>query len=101
MSCEPWPSALTLDRARRTLDLVWDGAPAALGHAALRASCRCSHCESGRRHGDAPAAAPGLVLERIEVLGSSGLQLFFSDGHDRGIYPWPYLYELAYERPLS
>jgi DUF971 family protein len=29
-------------------------------------------------------------------VGSVGLQLFFSDGHERGIYPWPYLYALAY-----
>ncbi|KAB0509498.1 DUF971 domain-containing protein [Pseudomonas moorei] len=26
-----------------------------------------------------------------------GLQLIFSDGHDRGIYPWPYLAQLAPE----
>jgi DUF971 family protein len=26
-----------------------------------------------------------------------GLQLIFSDGHDRGIFPWPYLAQLAPE----
>jgi DUF971 family protein len=102
MSCEPWPTAITLDQASRTMELVWDGEPAALTHAALRAACRCSHCESVRRAcGAVPPLAPGLELERVEVLGATGLQLFFSDGHDRGIYPWPYLYELAYERPMS
>jgi DUF971 family protein len=25
------------------------------------------------------------------------VQLVFSDGHDRGIYPWPYLHQLALE----
>lgn len=102
MSCEPWPSALTLNAARGTLELVWDGAPAALAHAALRAACRCSHCESARRAcAGPPPPAPGVALDRIEVLGAGGLQLFFSDGHNRGIYPWAYLYELAYERPMS
>ncbi|SFU74649.1 gamma-butyrobetaine hydroxylase-like domain-containing protein [Pseudoduganella namucuonensis] len=102
MSCEPWPSALAINHASRTLELVWDGAPAALAHAALRASCRCAHCESARRAGGpALPMAPDLALARIEVLGASGLQLFFSDGHHRGIYPWPYLYQLAYERPMS
>ena len=102
MSCEPWPTALTIDSASRTLELVWDGAPAALAHAALRAACRCSHCECVRRAcGGDPPQAPGVALDRVEVLGASGLQLFFSDGHHRGIYPWPYLYELAYERPQS
>ena len=26
-----------------------------------------------------------------------GLQLIFNDGHERGIYPWPYLAELGLE----
>jgi DUF971 family protein len=26
-----------------------------------------------------------------------GLQLIFSDGHERGIYPWPYLAQLTPE----
>lgn len=96
MSCE-WPSDMALNKSARTLDLVWGGVPATLAHAALRAACRCSHCESCRRKtGAAPAVADGLELSRIEVLGSSGLQLCFSDGHDRGIYPWAYLYQLAF-----
>jgi DUF971 family protein len=32
---------------------------------------------------------------KIEVLGSVGVQLFFSDGHNRGIYPWAYLRQIV------
>ena len=102
MSCEPWPSSLTVNSASRTLDMVWDGAAATLAHRALRAQCRCSICESTRRASGQPTpTAPDVALSRIEVLGATGVQLFFSDGHSRGIYPWPYLYELAFERSMS
>ena len=104
MSCEggaqahaAWPSAVTLNQRAGTLDLVWDGEPASLAQVALRAACRCSECESARR-GLRPAAAvaPDVALTAAEPIGSVGLQLFFSDGHERGIYPWPYLHALAY-----
>ncbi len=100
MSCEsPWPSAITLNQNAGTLDLVWDGTFAALAHRSLRAACKCSHCESARRIGGELTVADGLHLARIEVLGSTGLQFFFSDGHERGIYPWSYLHELAFGKP--
>ncbi|RUW64645.1 gamma-butyrobetaine hydroxylase-like domain-containing protein, partial [Mesorhizobium sp. M4B.F.Ca.ET.049.02.1.2] len=28
-------------------------------------------------------------------IGSYAIRLVFSDGHDRGIYPWSYLREIA------
>lgn len=36
-----------------------------------------------------------LHVISIEAIGNYALCLSFSDGHDRGIYPWPYLRELA------
>ncbi|GEC17048.1 gamma-butyrobetaine hydroxylase-like domain-containing protein [Nitrobacter winogradskyi] len=38
---------------------------------------------------------PDLHVILIEAIGSYALRLSFSDGHDRGIYPWSYLRELA------
>jgi DUF971 family protein len=92
-----WPSAVTVDTRARTLELVWDDREATLTHAALRSACRCSQCENARRTaGAAPAAACDVVLERIEPLGAAALQLFFSDGHARGISPWTYLKQMAF-----
>lgn len=34
-------------------------------------------------------------IERIERVGNYALQLFFSDGHESGIYSWTYLYQLG------
>ena len=33
----------------------------------------------------------------IELVGSYAINIAFSDGHDRGIYPWAYLREIAIE----
>ncbi len=93
---DDWPSELALNPRCGTLEMVWDGAPAALTYRDLRSACRCSVCESARRAGMQPPLDAGLNLRHLEVLGSTGLQLFFSDGHSRGIYPWPYLRALAY-----
>ena len=79
------------------MELAWNGASAMLGHRALRLACRCAECESRRRKGLPAAPVPEDVeVTRIELVGESGLRLFFNDGHDRGIFPWTYLYRLAF-----
>lgn len=104
MSCEPapaetapaWPSAITLHRASRTLELGWGNTMAAVPHLSLRLACRCGECANLRRPGNAGVSAQNDVeLVRIEPVGEAGLQFFFSDGHQRGIYPWAYLREIA------
>lgn len=93
----PWPSSIELHSASRTVELLWGGARATLAHRALRLGCRCADCESGRRQGRSLAPVPEDVeVTRIEFVGESGLRLYFSDGHDRGIFPWVYLYRLAF-----
>jgi DUF971 family protein len=92
-----WPSDIKLNKSGRTLELVWDGVIVTLSHKVLRQSCRCSVCESGRRKLRAviPVASDVALIE-IEVLGSTGMRFYFSDGHDRGIYPWTYLRQMAF-----
>jgi DUF971 family protein len=96
MYCEPWPSQIVVNQRAGELELTWNAQPAVLSGQRLREACRCSGCESARRHGDPPRAGAELRLLRVQLLGSSGLQCVFSDGHERGIYPWPYLHALAF-----
>lgn len=87
-----WPSAISIDSKKRLVEIKWQGAHALVSHKVLRQSCRCSVCESTRRLlNDVIPVAADIELLRMEILGSIGIQLFFSDGHDRGIYPWAYL----------
>jgi DUF971 family protein len=37
----------------------------------------------------------GVQIVALEPVGHYGLKPVFSDGHDSGIYTWPYLYELG------
>ncbi|KRB87044.1 gamma-butyrobetaine hydroxylase-like domain-containing protein [Noviherbaspirillum sp. Root189] len=97
MPSSTWPSEINLNKKAHTLELVWDGKHAILSHRVLRRSCRCSVCESTRRLiNDVLPVADDLVLLKVEPLGSTALQLFFSDGHERGIYPWTYLKQIAF-----
>jgi DUF971 family protein len=60
----------------------------------LRLSCKCAHCTRARFDGRFPEAFPGIAITDIGDLGY-GLNISFSDGHNRGIYPKPYLLSLA------
>lgn len=60
----------------------------------LRLSCKCAHCTRARFDGRFPEAFPGIAITEIGDLGY-GLNIAFSDGHNRGIYPKPYLLSLA------
>jgi DUF971 family protein len=91
-----WPLDVVLHAASGRLDVLWsDGQLARLAGPRLRDACRCSACESARRAGKPHAAAADAAVTGLQPVGEMGLQLVFSDGHDRGIYPWPYLHELS------
>ncbi len=96
MSCAV-PIEVTDHRLSGVLEIAWsDGERSHLQHGMLRERCRCAGCEQRRRHGPGVARAEEtLRLVRMEPVGEHGLNLAFSDGHDRGIYPWAYLRELG------
>ncbi|RXG84773.1 DUF971 domain-containing protein [Bradyrhizobium zhanjiangense] len=60
----------------------------------LRLSCKCAHCTRARFDDRFPKAFPGIAITEIGDLGY-GLNISFSDGHNRGIYPKPYLLSLV------
>jgi len=39
-------------------------------------------------------------ISAIKPVGNYALQLTFDDGHDTGLYSWPYLYQLCVEQQL-
>ncbi|WP_253579913.1 gamma-butyrobetaine hydroxylase-like domain-containing protein [Bradyrhizobium japonicum] len=60
----------------------------------LRLSCKCAHCTRARFDDRFPERFPGIAITEIGDLGY-GLNISFLDGHNRGIYPKPYLLSLA------
>lgn len=70
------------------LTLVWpDGAIQRLAHADLRRACPCAGCRRLRLSGAPVEMAADVALAGIASMGY-GVQLIFSDGHDRGVFPW-------------
>jgi DUF971 family protein len=77
--------------------LLLGGTARPLAAARLRAACRCAQCVRSRADGLFPPSFDGVVIERASPIGSYGVNLGFSDGHARGIYPWAYLSQLLRE----
>ena len=80
---------------RDSLTLRWgEGNRVVASAAALRAACRCAGCRASAA-GMAVEDHATVKLTGAEPVGQYALQLTFSDGHDRGIYPWSLLHELG------
>jgi DUF971 family protein len=71
-----------------------DGSRIDLSAETLRLSCKCAHCTRARFDGRFPDRFPGIAIVAAADLGY-GLNISFSDGHNRGIYPKTYLLGLG------
>jgi DUF971 family protein len=90
------PETVVLAADRRRLRLTWPSGEQTEIHAErLRAACRCAWCTRARIDGTFPADFDAVAVDRLAPIGGYALNSAFSDGHARGIYPWPYLRVLA------
>ncbi len=65
-----------------------------LSAAQLRAACKCAHCVRARIDNRFPDRFDAIAITAIAAVGDYAVNIAFSDGHARGIYPWSYLMEL-------
>ncbi len=89
-----FPDEIRLTAARDALVLTWgEDAPRPLGAETLRLNCRCAWSPPAAE-GRFPEASPGIAspIWRGRRLC---LNLHFSDGHARGVYPFSTLRALA------
>ncbi|MFA5902115.1 MAG: gamma-butyrobetaine hydroxylase-like domain-containing protein [Hyphomicrobium sp.] len=90
------PAAIEVSADLRTLEITTgSGDQVRLAAERLRISCKCAHCLRARIDDRFPSAFPGLAIVDVARVGSYAVNLAFSDGHNRGIYPWPFLYGLV------
>jgi DUF971 family protein len=68
-----------------------EGAPVRLAAERLRSACKCAHCTRARIDGVFPEKFDGIAIVQVSPIGDYAINLAFSDGHARGIYPWPFL----------
>lgn len=64
-----------------------------LTHQHLRESCQCAFCKTKRFTQQAVNQDTEISITAIYDQGY-GVQICFSDGHDKGIFPWQYLKQL-------
>jgi DUF971 family protein len=92
----PAPDEIRVATDRGTITLLWPGeTPASIGAAALRTACRCAPCVRDRETGAARPIAADIRIAAVQPVSHYAVNVSFTDGHDRGIYPWAYLRELA------
>ena len=90
-----FPHAISNDKRTALLTIDWaDGTHQQLDNAFLRGQCRCTECKSALLRGTPVVPQAGVWIVDIVPIGTYGAQLVFSDGHERGIFPWSYLKDI-------
>ena len=77
------------------LKVRWLNADSIISAGALRAACRCAECRAASIRAGNSADHPNVQLTGAQPVGHYALQLEFSDGHDRGIFPWELIHDLC------
>ena len=97
---DPWPTELKVDNDRRLLTVAFDdGASFALPAELLRVMS-----PSAEVQGHSPeerVTVPGkkaVRILRIEPVGNYAARIVFDDGHDTGLFTWPYLHMLSLQK---
>ncbi|ESZ09399.1 gamma-butyrobetaine hydroxylase-like domain-containing protein [Mesorhizobium sp. L48C026A00] len=89
------PLELKINSPRSLLSVTWDdGAVSLIPASVLRARSRAAQQVRADVEGKARSFET-VTVTNAEAIGSYAIRLVFSDGHDRGIYPWSYLREIA------
>jgi DUF971 family protein len=93
------PTEVRLNRERTRLSVTWEnGVTADFAAGLLREKARDAGSVRFALNGWAMPASQDLTITAIEPIGNYALRLSFSDGHDRGLFPFAYLTDIAGER---
>ncbi|WP_338845364.1 DUF971 domain-containing protein [Massilia sp. W12] len=91
------PTEITVHTVSRTLEIAFeDGAHFHLPFEYLRV-----YSPSAEVRGHNPEQAVlqtgkrDVLIEKLAPVGHYALQIFFSDGHDSGLFSWNYLHEMG------
>ena len=89
------PREVVLNQASQSLELLWQNQERELiPFRRLRLNCGCASCRAARLL-ERFEVADDVRVKEARLFGVAGLQLLFSDGHERGVFPWQFLKELA------
>lgn len=96
MSLDNMQPVINFHKGSGGLSLIWaEDDQGYLSGDLLRSACRCASCRAAQSQ-DKFNPEAGVKVIDVKPFGVAGLQLFFSDRHSRGVYPWGYLRELTH-----
>lgn len=80
---------------KKSLTIVWsDGQSASYDAQTLRRAGRSADAVRARLEGAPEVPDENVSIVEVNPVGSYAINIVFSDGYHRGIYPWAYLSEL-------
>lgn len=88
---------VTIGREGRVLRLREAGMHRQIDAQKLRRACRCAACTAARLTGADIVSAPEIRITAATPIGAYAVNLTFSDGHARGVFPFSYLVSLNAE----
>ncbi len=92
------PERLEIRSGGTVLRIVWpDGRACGIQAALLRRECRSARALRMRIDGAQPSAGD-VRITAVQPVGAYAVNIAFSDGERRGVYPWSFLAALAEER---
>ncbi len=91
------PEEVTLAADRRHLRLGWSGGETTVLPAEdIRLACRCAWCTRARVDGTFAENFSDAAIHSVEPIGDYALNIVFTDGHARGVFPWTYLRAIGF-----
>ena len=93
------PSKINLNKAKTVLTVTFDDTDYELSSEYLRVySPSAEVVGHGPGQETLQVGKERVTITNIQPTGNYAIVLFFSDGHDTGIYSWSHLYNLAHNQ---
>ncbi len=85
------PTDIQFDIERHLIHFIWENEKTiCLSHQQLRLACPCSFCRYNRFKKIPLRLEHAVYVTQLNHQGY-GVQICFSDGHNKGIFSWEYL----------
>ena len=95
------PSEIRLNTPKTELTVTWPDKSAALRAEYLRVESPSAEVKGhGLGQARLVSGKSQVTITGVEPVGAYALKIIFSDGHNTGLYTWPYLRELAEQETI-
>ena len=89
------PKDIQADGSNGVLRIVWsDDSRKEINLRRLRQSCACARCVheiTGEPLLDPDSVPEDIRIEKMSLVGNYAVKIFWSDGHDTGLFTWDVL----------